>query len=443
MSKRKIFLAAFLVALALFAGSLITGQRPWTGAFATAALAAGALFAMSHPALKSFAFTVWVFAFVAASMFYPAAFGRWFGADLRILIVPLIQVIMFGMGTTLSARDFGRVVTMPWPILVGVILQFTVMPLVGWGIATLFAFDAEVAAGIILIGSVSSGVASNVMCYLAGGNVPLSVTITSCTTLISPFVTPLWMKLLAGRLIPVNVVEMMMSILNMIIVPVVAGLVANRILYGGRGKPEEKGTAGQGREGFVGAVGKGSGSLTLVGFATAGLALGLAAILVKPAALGIFAPLKGGVVIGFLLVGLAAAARLAAGFWLKTQSNWMDKALPSVSMFGICLIIGIITARSRDQLLSVGLILFAASILHNGLGYFLGYWGARATRLDESSCRAVAFEVGMQNGGMASGIAMEVLKSSSAALAPAIFGPWMNISGSILANWWRRHPAGK
>jgi BASS family bile acid:Na+ symporter len=178
MSKRKIFLGAFVLALALFAGSLMTGQRAATGVFATAALAAAAFYAMSHAALKSFAFTLWVFAFVAASMFYPAAFGVWFGADLRVLIVPLIQVIMFGMGTTLSARDFGRVLTMPWPILIGVVLQFTVMPLVGWGIATLFGFDAEVAAGIILIGSVSSGLASNVMSYLAGGNVPLSVTIT-------------------------------------------------------------------------------------------------------------------------------------------------------------------------------------------------------------------------------------------------------------------------
>jgi BASS family bile acid:Na+ symporter len=309
---------------------------------------------------------------------------------------------------------------MPWPILIGVVLQFTVMPLVGWGIATVFEFDAEVAAGIILIGSVSSGVASNVMSYLAGGNVPLSVTITSTTTLIAPFVTPLWMKLLAGRLVPVNVVEMMMSILNMIVVPVVAGLAANRILYGERRWNRRPA------------------ALAVLAAGTA--AGGVAAIFLAPPALGVFAPLKGGLVIGLLLIGLAAAGRLAATVWLKAGANWMDKALPAVSMFGICLIIGIITARSRDQLLAVGAALFGAAILHNGLGYLLGYWGARAARLDESSCRAVAFEVGMQNGGMASGIAMDVLRSASAALAPAIFGPWMNISGSVLANWWRRRP---
>ena len=118
----------------------------------------------------------------------------------------------------------------------------------------------------------------------------------------------------------------------------------------------------------------------------------------------------------------------------------MDKVLPVVSMAAICLIIAVITAQSRDQLLSVGLLLILAAVLHNGLGYGLGYWSARLFRLDESACRAVAMEVGMQNGGMASGIAIDVLKSTSAALAPAIFGPWMNISGSLLAGWWRRRP---
>ncbi|GAI78657.1 unnamed protein product [marine sediment metagenome] len=87
--------------------------------------------------------------------------------------------------------------------------------------------------------------------------------------------------------------------------------------------------------------------------------------------------------------------------------------------------------------------LIVAAVIHNFIGYIFGYWGARVAKLDESSCRTVGFEVGMQNGGMASGIAMGVLKSASAALAPAIFGPWMNISGSVLATWWRRKPVRK
>ena len=118
----------------------------------------------------------------------------------------------------------------------------------------------------------------------------------------------------------------------------------------------------------------------------------------------------------------------------------MDKTLPLVSMAGICFIIAIIAARSRDRLLAVGPALLIAAMLHNAIGYVLGYWLARAARLDESACRTVAVEVGMQNGGMATGLAMSVLKSADAALAPAIFGTWMNISGSVLASWWRRRP---
>ncbi len=118
----------------------------------------------------------------------------------------------------------------------------------------------------------------------------------------------------------------------------------------------------------------------------------------------------------------------------------MDKVLPVVSMAAICYIIAIITARSSEKLLSVGLLLLGASIIHNLLGYLLGYWSARMFGLEEKNCRTVAFEVGMQNGGMASGLAMGVLKSPLVALAPAIFGPWMNVSGSVLATYWHGRP---
>ena len=91
--------------------------------------------------------------------------------------------------------------------------------------------------------------------------------------------------------------------------------------------------------------------------------------------------------------------------------------------------------------MTVGGALILAAILHNGIGYLLGYWLSRAVRLDEITSRTIAIEVGMQNGGMASGLAMSVLKSADAALAPAIFGPWMNISGALLASWWKRKPS--
>ncbi len=369
---------------------------------------------------KKYAFTIWVLVFVAASMIHPAAFRAWFGTDLKILIVPLIQVITFGMGTTLGAKDFRRVLTMPWPVLIGVVLQFTIMPLVGAGIAHALGFKPEVAAGIILIGCVSSGVASNVMTYLAGGNVPLSVTITSATTLLSPVVTPFWMKTLAGRLVPVDFVAMMLSIFNMIIIPIAAGLFVNRLLYGTKAWTRKAGV------------------LAAMALGCAAAAAGVA--LVNKAAWGPLGVVKWGVFLGFLLVGLCALAKFIIEIWLKGPEKWMDRVLPLVSMGGICLIIAVITAQSRNELLSVGLLLIVAAVLHNGTGYFLGYWGARLAKLDESACRAVAMEVGMQNGGMASGIAIDVLKSTSAALAPAIFGPWMNVSGSLLAGWWRRRP---
>jgi BASS family bile acid:Na+ symporter len=145
-------------------------------------------------------------------------------------------------------------------------------------------------------------------------------------------------------------------------------------------------------------------------------------------------------VVGLLLIGVVAFAKLVISLWLKGPGNWMDRALPIVSMSGIVFIIAIITARSADLLLTVGPLLIGAAVILNFVGYILGYWLARVARLDEKSCRTVAFEVGMQNGGMASGLAMNVLNSAPAALAPAIFGPWMNVSGSVLSTWWHRKP---
>ncbi len=277
---------------------------------------------------KKYAFTLWVLVAVTASMSVPGAFRSWFGTDLKVLIVPLIQIITFGMGTTLSPKDFRNVLIMPWPVFIGVALQFIIMPLVGFTIAMTFGFPPEVAAGVILIGSVSSGVASNVMTYLAGGNVPLSVTITSMTTLLSPLVTPFWMKTLAGRLVPVDFMAMMLSIFNMIIIPIVAGLLANRLLYGTK---ERKRPA-----------------VFLAVAAFVYLALGAAAAASPPFWWERLAVLKPGVFLGFLLLGLTALAKLVIGVLLKGPANWMDKALPIVSMAGICLIIAVITAQSRE-----------------------------------------------------------------------------------------------
>ena len=125
---------------------------------------------------------------------------------------------------------------------------------------------------------------------------------------------------------------------------------------------------------------------------------------------------------------------------LKWRGEWIDRCLSLIAMAGICFIVGIIIADSRDKLLTIGIALVVAAILHNTAGYVLGYFGARLARLDESSCRTVAIEVGLQNGGMATGLAINALKDPLVALAPAIFGPWMNISGSMLASWWAARP---
>lgn len=399
---------------------LLMGYRAGVGPFAIGALTCLALFCMGHPFLKSFAFTVWVFAFGAGSMFYPRAFMTWGGFDLGKLIVPLIQIIMFGMGTTLSVADFTRVFKMPWPVFVGMVLQFSIMPLTGFTIATLFGFKPAIAAGLVLIGSCPGGVASNLMAYLANGDVALSVTMTSCSTLMSPVMTPFMMKTLAGQLVPVNFVAMMLSILNMIIVPVLAGLVANRILYSDRRWAGHRGP------------------LSLISLLGIGLAvLGIVLYARLP---GAILPFRDGIIIGALLIGAVALAKLVVSVVLGRTERWMDRVLPLVSMAGICFIIAIITAQSRQDLLTVGGLLILAVVVHNFVGYTLGYWLSRLVRLDERTCRTVAIEVGLQNGGMASALAMNVLKSAEAALAPAIFGPWMNISGSVLATWWHRKP---
>ncbi len=185
--------------------------------------------------------------------------------------------------------------------------------------------------------------------------------------------------------------------------------------------------------------GPSSDKLTLSSIAIASLLLATLASLAAPPWL---LSLKTGLVLGLALIGVVAITKLLMELVWRGPKDWMDRALPVLSMVGICYIIAIITARSADDLLHVGLLLLGAAILHNLAGYLLGYWLARLSRLNECDCRTVAFEVGMQNGGMASGLALNALHSLPAALAPAIFGPWMNVSGSMLATYWRNRSVG-
>lgn len=306
---------------------------------------------------KGFSFTIWVFAAVSLAMFFPDMITDVGGYNTEGLITPLLQVIMFGMGTAMSLKDFSGIIKMPTGVFIGLACQFSIMPIVGVTLATAFQFPPEIAAGVVLIGSSPSGLASNVMTYLAKGNLALSITLTAVATLLAPIITPFLMQTFAGQFVPIDFISMMISIIKMVIIPIIGGLIFNRLIRG--------------------------------------------------------------------------------------RAEWIHKTMPIISMTGIAVIIAVITAAGRDHLLTIGLTLILAAIIHNAAGYFFGYWGCRLFRMDERSCRTIAFEVGMQNGGLASGIAVEMGRASTIGLAPAVFGPWMNISGSFLANWWRdRIPKG-
>ncbi|MDR8393416.1 bile acid:sodium symporter family protein [Aliifodinibius sp. S!AR15-10] len=402
-------------------------------------LASLPLVALGYKKLKGYTFTAWVFLCAGLAMFYPSVFISWGEFRLELLIIPLTQIIMFGMGTTLSLSDFARVAKAPWPVFIGMILQFGIMPLSGYFIAHSFGFSGELAAGIVLIGSCSGGVASNLMVYLARADVALSVTMTFVSTLMAPLATPLLMSNLAGAFVPIDAVQMMFSILNMIIVPVVAGLAAHEILYGDHS--------------WSGNAAK------LILLTTGCIALAIGSFILGPDVLG---PLSSGITMGGSLIAVVTFTKLVMSVWLNRPNTWMDTVLPLVAKTAICMVIAIIIAQTREVLIAVGVTLLIAAVIHNTVGYLLGYWGSRAfgrflgkvgyrlglfptpaPRITEIECRTIAFEVGMQNGGMASGLAIDVLESHVAALPPNVFGTWMNISGSMLANYWIQRPTDK
>src|SRR5690606_1290985 len=300
--------------------ALFALERPQiAGPVLVAFFAAMAFGVRGSEKLRGISFSLVIFAAVSFAMWRPAPLVSWGEFQLSALIVPLLQIIMFGMGTAMSARDFVAVVKSPKAVLIGLACQFTIMPFVGAGLASAFDFGPEVAAGIILIGAAPSGLASNVMTYIAKANLALSVTLTSTATLLAPLITPFYMQWLAGQYVPIDTWGMMWSIIQITILPIVAGLAFNRFLHG--------------------------------------------------------------------------------------RTGWLDRLMPKVSMLGIVLILMIMTAGGRDNLLEIGLFLIVVALLHNLTGYLLGYWSCRALKLDEKSCRTIAFEVGLQNAGLATGLA--------------------------------------
>jgi BASS family bile acid:Na+ symporter len=178
-------------------------------------------------------FVLWVAVAALAALVWPAGF-TWF----QPLIVPGLGLIMFGMGMALTPADFKRVAGQPYAVGVGLLAQFLIMPLAAAGIAKIFGLPPAIAAGLILVGACPGGTASNVITYLAKGDVALSVTMTSCSTIASVAATPYLMLWLAGAYVPVHPAELLQSILAIVIVPVTAGLVARQFLGARAGRFE-------------------------------------------------------------------------------------------------------------------------------------------------------------------------------------------------------------
>lgn len=339
--------AIFLAAYIFTATQQLQEWSGWVLMFFFLCLAIGF---RGNKVLRGLSFTVVILAVVSLSMYYPQYFKTVGEFQLSALIVPLLQIIMFGMGTELSVKHFVQVLRMPKGIIVGIVCHYTIMPLVGFAVASLFHFPGEIAAGIILVGCCPSGLASNVMSYLARANLALSVSVTTVSTLLAPFLTPLLMRVLGGSFVEVHFLDMMWDITKIVIIPIVAGLLFHYLLRG--------------------------------------------------------------------------------------RFGWLDKAMPILSMVGIALILMVMTAAGRDNLLKIGGLLVVATFIHNITGFFLGYWSGRLLKFHERDCRTIALEVGMQNAGLASGLALTMGKLATAGLAPAIFGPMMNVTGSFLSSWW-------
>ncbi|WP_051298831.1 bile acid:sodium symporter family protein [Arthrobacter castelli] len=285
-----------------------------------------------------------------AGMLWPTAF-----TGIAPWISPLLGIIMFGMGLTLTPPDFSVIAKRPIPVVIGVVAQYVVMPLTGWLIGVALGLPPELAAGVILVGCCPGGTASNVVSYLAKGDVALSVAMTSVSTVLAPLLTPLLTLWLAGTYMPVDAGSMAFSIVQIVLVPVVLGLVVR-----------------------------------------------------------------------LLMPKLVAKAL---------------PVLPWISVLAITTVVLAVVAGSAESIASAGLMIFAAVVLHNAAGYAVGYGFARMFRLPTAAKRTTSVEVGMQNSGLAAGLAAQYL-SPAAALPAAIFSVWHNVSGAVLAAYWRRRDAG-
>jgi len=417
LSVRILLLICSLLLIASAGLLWVMGEEVAIGPILLAGLVFAAISFLRFDALKSFSYTIWILVAVAAAMFYPGAFHSIGGFELKHVIVPFVQLTMFGMGAHMTFNDFKGVVKMPKGVVIGVCCHFLVMPLVAYGLSHLFDFPAEISGGIILIGCVSSAMASNVMSYLAGANLALAVTTGAVSTMVSPFVTPFLMQWLGGQYVEVDVAHMMIDITNMIIIPVMAGFIFNLYYY--RDTPKKQV------------------AMQMISYAIIILLTNIVLTWVTH-----------GTLVGFLRSTVTSfawfyvlpllAALLFRRYRESVSRKQLDSGLSFAAMLGIVINTVVITASGRDNLLEVGGLLIVTCLLHNVAGLSLGYFLAKLFGLPEKDRRTIAFEVGMQNGGVATGLALQMGKVATVGLASAIFGPLQNVTGSALANWFKR-----
>jgi BASS family bile acid:Na+ symporter len=264
----------------------------------------------------------------------------------------LLGILMFGMGLGLRFENFAEILRRPKIILIGVVLQFLFMPFIAFAVARLFTLDQSLLIGLVLVGACPGGIASNVVCYLARGDVALSIMITVVSTVLAVVLTPTLTWLYLGQQVNVPVASMMINIFIITLLPVAAGVLLNH--------------------------------------------------------------------------------------YLGKRLQLLKKVFPLLSMVAIMLIIGIVMALTQPQIHMAAIPVLATVFWQNVLGLVAGYYLAKWLGLDEKICRTIAIEVGMQNGGLASGLAEKLGKAATMGLAPAVFGPFMNITGSILASYWHK-----
>lgn len=296
-------------------------------------------------------FAVWVILFAALAFLLPGGF-TWISPYINLLL----GIIMFGMGLTLKFKDFKQVITAPKEVITLVAAQYTIMPLIAVGLVFLFQLPPEIAIGVILVGCSPGGTSSNVMTYLAKGNMALSVTATSVSTLLAPIITPALTLLLASAWLPVSFSAMFISIIQIVLVPIALGVAVQYLL----GNKVEQ-------------------------------------------AIGV---------------------------------------LPLISVIGIIGVITAVVSNNVENILVSGLLIFAVVILHNLLGYLVGFLLGKVLRFDLKDTKTLSIEVGMQNSGLAATLAATHF-SPIAAVPGALFSVWHNISGSLAANWMSKLGANK